>query len=153
MNEQPEWQVPLTTCVADNGQQGGFLILMPEYRPDIALSMGHYLNLEFLDYRKEEMMPLGWDADGITLQSLNETIQSHSAGKGVVVFNVEALLATKREAQRQQWINEFLQTSWPNPVLIPLVIYCDEVPQWSQRICDMQNMTFPDQGLVSRLAM
>lgn len=126
---------------------------MPEYRPDITLSIAHHFHFEFLDYRKVEMMPLGWEADCITLENLNETLQSSSTEQGLVAFNVEALLATKDEAQRQQWFGEFLQAPWPHPVLVPLVIYCEEAPQSSPRVCDMQDIKLPEQGLVSRLVM
>ena len=146
------WQDPLADCVGRFGQQGGILALMPEYRPDLARSIAHRFDLDFFDYRQEVMMPLGWGAGELTLESLDQTLQARTSEKGIVAFNVEALLATKPETERRQWLNDFSQVTWEKLVILPLALYTDEAPNDLLRRCDLRNAEIPEQGIVSRLA-
>ncbi len=71
--------------------------------------------------------------------------------KGLVVHNIEAILATKTDVERTQWLADFLSKEWKNPVVLPLSIYQSETPQGHSRICTIE--AFPKQSFLMRMAM
>ena len=150
-NEHEDWLTNVKKVFEQHQNLGGFQVLFPEYRPDLSRALAHFLELEFFDYRETIMQPLGWDAGGLTLNNLTETLRFKSDTKGLVVHNVEALLATKTEAERTQWLADFLSKEWKNPVILPLSIYQAETPQGHSRICAIEE--FPKQSFLMRMAM
>lgn len=133
--------------------EGGFLVLFPEYRPDMTRALAHSLELEFYDYRLEKMISKGWDAGNIPLESLMRTLIEESARIGIVVHNVEALLATKPEEERRQWLQDFLTFEWSNPVVLPLSIYQIDTDKNNPRVCDLELTEFAKESFLMRLAM
>jgi len=153
MAENNEWLEQFKTSYEQFDGKGGFQVLFPEYRPDMTRALAHSLGLEFYDYRQEKMIPLGWKAGEITLDSLSQTLVDESKHLGLVVHNVEALLATKSESERKQWLSDFLTFDWKNPVIIPLAIYQAEANLDNQRVCNLTISEFPKESFLMRLAM
>ena len=153
MSEHEEWLEIFKTSYDQLGGKGGFQVLFPEYRPDMTRALAYSLGMEFYDYRLEKMMPLGWKAGELSLESLTQTLLDESKNIGLVVHNIEALLATKPEDERKQWLHDFVAFDWPNPIVIPLVIYKDETDLDSQRVCDLKISEFPKESFLMRLAM
>lgn len=130
---------------------GGLLLVFPEYRPDLAKLVAHHLQFEFFDYRAEVMAAEGPNAAAIELDALDETLAELAASGGAVVFNVEALLATKSPEQRITWVEKLLRTEWQNPVVIPMTLFADETAGLTERILRFAPEDLPEQSLVSRL--
>ncbi len=149
----PEWQIPIVESKEKNPSEKCFLVLMPEYRPDLVKSIASHFDLGFYDYRQDKMAPLGQAAGTLTLEELTETLQKKTREKGIVAFNVEALMATKSEEQRTAWLSDVLKISWPHTLLIPLVIFHQDAPMGHGCISDLLSVTLPEQNLVNRLAM
>ena len=153
MAENNEWLEQFKTSYEQFNGKGGFQVLFPEYRPDMSRALAHSLGLEFYDYRQDKMMPLGWKAGEIPLDSLTQTLEDESKQLGLVVHNVEALLATKPERERKQWLSDFLLFNWTHPVILPLAIYQDDTDKSNQRVCDLTSSEFPEESFLMRLAM
>jgi len=144
MAENNEWLEQFKTSYEQFDGKGGFQVLFPEYRPDMTRALAHSLGL---------VIPLGWKAGEITLDSLSQTLLDESKHLGLVVHNVEALLATKSESERKQWLSDFLTFDWKNPVVIPLAIYQAEADLDNQRVCNLTLSEFPKESFLMRLAM
>ncbi len=149
----PEWQTPIAETLEQNQSGKCFFVFMPEYRPDLVKSIANSFNLEFYDYRLDKMAPLGQAAGTLTLEELTRTLQKKTQDKGIVAFNIEALLATKSEERRVEWLSCVLKTSWPHTLVIPLVIFHQDAPKEHHRISDLLSKTLPEQNLINRLAM
>lgn len=153
MIEHTEWLDVFKASYDQNSGKGGFQVLFPEYRPDMTRALAYSLSLEFYDYRLEKMIPLGWKAGELTLESLMQTLIEESKHIGLVVHNAEALLATKPEDERKQWLHDFLAFDWVNPVILPLAIYQAEAEIDNPRVCDLKISEFPKESFLMRLAM
>jgi len=153
MSEHTEWLETFKASYDQHQGKGGFQVLFPEYRPDMTRALAHDLGLEFYDYRLKKMISLGWEAGNISLESLTQTLQEESTHVGLVVHNVEALLAVKSEDERKQWLNEFLTFDWSNPIVLPLAIYQAETDPDNPRVCDLKITEFPKESFLMRLAM
>ena len=149
----PEWQRPVAENLEQNQSEKCFFVFMPEYRPDLVKSIAHSFDLEFYDYRQDKMAPLGQAAGTLTLEELTETLQKKTQKRGVVAFNVEALMATKTEQQRIEWLGSMCNLSWPHTLLIPLVIFHQDAPGSHHCVSDLLSITLPEQNLINRLAM
>ena len=149
----PEWQNPIAKNIKKHSSGKCFFVFMPEYRPDLVKSIASSFDLEFYDYRLDKMAPLGQAAGTLTLTELTKTLQEKTEKKGIVAFNVEALMATKSEEQRIEWLNSMLEETWPHTILIPLVIFHQDAPAGHKQVSDLLLATLPEQNLVSRLAM
>ena len=131
-------------------RHGGFLLSFPEYRPDLARTLAGELGFNFFDFRGEVLAGLGWDAHTFTLDDLNDVLHLRSMEKGIVAFNVEALLATKDEQARRCWLSDFVDSDWSNPVLVPLALYSLEAPQHPRHL-ELDGDDLPNQSFVNRL--
>ena len=149
----PEWQTPIVESVKQHPSGKCLFVFMPEYRPDLVKSIASSFDLEFYDYRLDKMAPLGQAAGTLSLAELTKTLQKKTQKKGIVAFNVEALMATKNEEQRIDWLDSMLESPWPHTLLIPLVIFHQDAPAGHNQVSDLLLTTLPEQNLVSRLAM
>ncbi len=147
------WLEPLVESVTRHGRQGGFVIDLGQYRPDLARYIAHIIGISFFDYRVEVMSVLGWAAHTVTLRELTETLMQRAVEGGLVAFNVEALLATKSGPSRCRWLREFLDTGFPHAVILPLSIYGAVVDRPHPRLCQVAPDRLPPQSLVNRLAL
>jgi len=142
----------VSRCIKQH-KRGGYILLMPQYRPDIGRSIAQHFELRFYDYRQEVMLPLGWDAANISLDELDDRLFQEAMEKPLLAFNVEALMTTKPEEQRRQWLYEFIHKPWSNKILLPLAIHQSDAPDSSTNVCDLQNTPLPEQNLINRLAL
>lgn len=149
----PEWQTPIVESVKKYPSGKCLFVFMPEYRPDLVKSIASSFDLEFYDYRLDKMAPLGQAASTLSLAELTNTLQKKTQKKGVVAFNIEALMATKSEEQRIEWLNHTLEESWAHTLIIPLVIFHQDAPAAHNHVSDLLLTALPEQNLVSRLAM
>jgi hypothetical protein len=147
------WLEPLVESVTRHGRQGGFIIDLGEYRPDLARYIAHVIDVSFFDYRAEVMSVLGWAAHTVTLGELTETLMDRALAGGTVVFNIEALLATKADASRSRWLGAFLETAFPHAIILPLGIYGAVVDPAHPRLCKVPTDRLPPQSLLNRLAL
>ena len=153
MNKQSDWIDPFIKTYHAYSEAGGFQILFPDYRPDLAKMIASTLGLRFYDYRLEKMLEKGWEASSISLKEMTQTLINESKQGGLVAHNVEALLATRSQQERQAWLYNFFKTDWPNPVILPLAIYQSEAPCLQPRVCDLELEDIPEESFLMRLAM
>jgi hypothetical protein len=159
MSEHQEWLDVIKMAYDEHQGQGAIQVLFPEYRPDLARAVAHCLGLGFYDYRKEKMLSESWNAGNITLDEMTETLLAESADtseNGLLVYNIEALLATKPDEQRQQWLADCLDQSridWPKPVVLPLAIYQLDTVDGHPRVCNLEFDEFPRESFLMRLAI
>ena len=159
MSEHQEWLSTIKTVFEKHQGQGAVQVLFPEYRPDLAHAVANYLGLGFYDYRKEKMLSEGWNAGNITLEEMTQTLMNEMAGlseNGLLAYNIEALLATKPEEQRQQWLAGCLDQNkidWPKAIVLPLSIYQSDTVAGHPRVCNLQFDEFPKESFLIRLAM
>lgn len=152
MTEHSEWLNTVKAVFDEHLEKGGFQVLFPEYRPDLSRALANSLDLEFYDYRKEKMLAEGWRAGEISLDNMTSAILEKSENTGLVVHNIEALLATKSEQERRKWFAGFFSIDWPNPVILPVCIYQEDTPRNHSRVCDISLTEFPKESFLMRLA-
>jgi hypothetical protein len=146
------WVQPVLAMIEAAGRRGGFLVALPEYRPDLFREMADELGLAFVDFRAETMRPLGWEAGRLPLTALTRDIEQRAGRGGLVVHNAEALLAAKTAAERRQWLQEFTETAWPAPVVIPITVFQADLPIGAAGFHRVDPEALPDAKLLTRLA-
>lgn len=152
MSEQlGKWLDQVSDFVRSMGARGGALLVLPEYRPDLAKAVAHRLELDFYDFRAEDMVPKGTQAAAIDLDALNSVLLQRSVDGGALVFNVESLLTTKTSEQRRAWIEGFVRTDWPGLLLVPMTLFAQEAAMATDRALHLQAEDLPAQGIVSRM--
>ncbi len=147
------WLQPFIERVNAHHRRGGFILSLTEYRPDLARHVAHELGARFFDYRADVMAKLGWEAHTVSLLDLDQTLEAQSGNSGLVAFNVEALLATKPEAERTRWLTKFLQMQFIHPVIVPLCIFDHESLTSQPRYYAVPLEALPQQSFLNRLAM
>ena len=150
---QPDWIQPIDDMLKRHDSQGGFIVVFPEYRPDLCLSLAHALDLQCFDYRQQVMSAHGWEADQLDLADLDATLAELAQTQGSLVNNVEALLATKEVDAGAQWLQQFLTTPWARPLIVPIAIYAQELPAGHTRVHTIGDDELPAQSFLNRLAL
>ena len=150
---QPDWIQPIDDMIRGHESRGGFIVVFPEYRPDQCLALAHALDLQCFDYRQQVMSTRGWETDRLGLADLNVTLEELARTQGSLVNNVEALLATKEIDAGAQWLQQFLAKPWIRPLLIPIVIYTQELPAGDTRVHTIGDDELPEQSFLNRLAL
>jgi hypothetical protein len=146
------WVRPIQQKIAQHGGRGGFIVIFPDYRPDLFRGLAYALGLANFDYRSEVMSVRGWDADQLTLDELDADLSRCAADTSTVVSNVEALLSTKSEEACSRWLHAFLGRDQDNAVLIPIVIHSESVPRPHPRVHELSGEQLPVQTLLRRLS-
>jgi hypothetical protein len=152
MSEDSVWLDLVKEVLEEHQSKGGFQVLFPSYRPDMARLLANHLDLRFYDFRQEKMQSLGWEAGNIELQEATAFLYEESSKSGVLIHNMEPLLATKTEAERQQWLADFLDIGWANPVVLPITVYQGDTLEEYERVCDIELMPFAKESFLMRLA-
>lgn len=150
MSQDAAWMEPIIELVGITGLKGGIIVLFPEYRPDLAKSIAARLGLRFYDYRAEDLRRLGTGAYKVELRELDDVLERLSLEGGAVVFNVEALLATKDSEERGRWLSSFLNDEWPGLLLIPMTLFSRELQATTARVVHLEAEQLPEQSLISR---
>lgn len=139
------WLLAIEQHFNQAGNNAGSIILLPHYNPELAIQMARQTGLAFFDFQTEVMEALREDAENMSLVQLGDTLRDRAEETGIVVHNVEALLSVKPTQERQEWLAWFLDTNWPNPVLLPIAIFQAEVPDMHPRVCDLELDKMPRQ--------
>ncbi|MBL8574224.1 MAG: hypothetical protein JNM13_11155 [Hyphomicrobiaceae bacterium] len=142
------WLEPIHKVMRAEGPGPRFVVL-PTYRPDIVEQIAAILGLEFVDFRVLEMAPHGWQASRLPLFALYEVIAN--IGRGLVLHNAEALLATKDKTERVRWLENFAVAQWSWPVVVPLTLYADELPAGSVHVARLRNEDLPAESWLLRM--
>ena len=150
---QPDWIQPIDDMIKGHDSQGGFIVVFPDYRPDQCLALANALDLQCFDYRQQVMSAHGWEADRLGLADLNVTLEELAQTQGSLVNNVEALLATKEIDAGAQWPHQFLATPWARPLIIPIVIFTQELAARHTRVHTIGDDELPAQSFLNRLAL
>ena len=123
------------------------------YRPDVVRMIADELGMAFCDFRTDYMAPLGWQAATLPLNRLDQVAADNSTDHGIVLHNVEALLAAKPEEERKTWLSDFLELETPHSVIVPLSVFFGEAPQDSSRVAWIEPADLPNEMLLTRLAL
>ncbi len=137
-NGRQNWLLNVLEFYNDAGKKGGSIILLPKFDPGIIEKIANQTGLEFFNYQQEIMQEYGQDADSISLNQLKHDLRNRAKHNGIVAHNVEALLCVKSEQERRDWLQEFLNVDWPNPIFIPITIFQADVPNEHHKICDLE---------------
>ncbi len=152
MHSSSTWQQQIDQMISACDAPRGLVALMPEYRPDIARAIAHHIGCQFKDFRQEVMREKQRLAHTTSLEELSDFIVAHADQQPLLVFNAEALLATKAVGERRAWLREFLQTPRNHWVVLPIAIFIQDVPIQPRGVVDLQACEFHDQSLINRLA-
>ena len=144
------WSWKVLEAIAENGA-GSYIIDLPAYRPDLVDDVGRTLALAHVDFRRERMAPLGMAAHKLELSAIADCVRERSNDHGIVLHNAEALLATRPEAVRRDWLRAFLAEEHANLVLLPLALYGHEVDD-NPRIIRFAASDLPEETLLRQLS-
>jgi hypothetical protein len=147
----PPWLERIDQALARHDRRGGFLLPMAEYRPELAAVIAERLGLGLCDFRAEVMAPRGWQAARLPLIALDQAIAQRLDERGLVMQNVEALLATCPLERRKAWLAQFMADPWPAPVLLPLALFAADVAPSAARRIDLSAELLPQSNLLIRL--
>ncbi len=128
------------------------LVLFAAYRPDLVREMAVDAGLGHFDFRREVMSGYGKMAHAQPLHLLDEALREQSQDEGCVLMNAEALLATRPERERREWLESVLERVYRHPLVLPLALFGDEAPFGHARVIDLREQAMPEQSLINRLA-
>lgn len=148
----PDWLTPVEEALAEHGRRGLFVVLFPEYRPDLVKALAHHFDLDFFDFRAQVMATLGADAGTLDLEALERSMISRTHQRGVALMNAEALMAVKSAAERRTWLGRALGLTLSRPAVIPLTVFADDAPVDDTRVVGLVADLLPEQSLIGRLA-
>ncbi len=146
-----DWLAPMDRALAEGGGCGGYLLSMPDYRPELLSEAAERYGLPCRDFRRERLMPRGRKAAAMPLAEIEEFIAEAAAASGAVIHNAEALLATKSTAERRRWFRLFLARERPTAVIVPIVLFGEELPSDPVRVVRIASGTLPPDTLLMRL--
>jgi hypothetical protein len=153
MSREPtDWIDEVRRVLAAGDGHRGYLVKFPEYRPDLAKALAHHLGMELFDFRAEVMSRLGASAHTLELDAMQRSLESRCMQRGIVAFNLEALLATKTASARKTWMTDFVGGTYANPIVVPLAIFCPDADASLPHTFSLDADKLPDQSLISRLA-
>lgn len=149
------WIDPIEEALAGmRDEPRALAVILSEYRPDLVLAVADALGLRHRDFRREVMAPAGAGAAELPLSSIDATIRSvrtdDPAAAGIVLQNVEALLAVASAQDRASWLAEFVGSAQPLPVILPFALFGDDVPAGPYRIAIAPDAV-PRDNLMMRL--
>lgn len=147
MNKEQEWLTAIEHYYHKEGMNNGSIILLPSYQPELCLLLSKHLNMEFYDYRQEEMQFFGHQADTIDLDHLDQCLQTRAQEKQIFAHNIEALLCVKTQQERHEWLQSFLDNDWPNAIFLPIAVFQSDVPEDHPHVCDLELMHIPRESL------
>ena len=141
--ERWEWLSDIKAFCDGPGQQGGSIVLLPRFSPDVIEKMAEHIGLEMFDFQQEVMQGFGPDAHLISFEQLDQSLRNRAQQNGIVSHNIEALLCVNTKAERRAWITTFLNGDWPNPILLPITVFQAEVPDEHHKVCDLELRKMP----------
>lgn len=133
------------------GGETGLVVSLPAYRPDLVAELASALDIKLIDFRNDVLQPLGWKAGKLSLEALTDRLHRLAREGGGVCQNAEALLATKTSKDRRLWFARFLETNWPAPVVLPIVLFRSDLAVRHDAITDLTADELPDESILLRL--
>lgn len=119
-------------------------VLLPRFEPRWSIELARHLELDFFNFQREVMAQYQERADQLALEDMSMAIRELAEARGFVFFHTEALLCVKSAAERKQWFEQVLQLTIDHPMLIPLSLYQEEVPEnYPAQICDLELEKLP----------
>lgn len=106
---------------------GSYVVEFPTYRPDLVEELASRLGCAHIDFRREYLAPLKFEAHKLPLAALEGCAQNNANAQGVVLQNGEALLAAKPASDRVAWLQAFLDTPRAHVALLPLALFGGEL--------------------------
>jgi len=145
---------PVAASIAGAGRRGGFLVAFLEYRPPLVRALAERLDLDFSDFRAEQLAALGWEAARLPLSALDQAIGDtlERSGSRPVLHNAEALPATKPAPERRDWLAALAATDRHRPVIFPVSVIQAEMPPLPRRTHRLNPVALPPESLLTRLA-
>ena len=150
MTTPSNWLDPLRRRVAESVSPRGMVLALPAYRPDLSRAAAEMLGYGYCDFRAEVMARAGADLAGLPLSLIDDTIASMAGTTGLVLQNVEALLAVSAPPARRQWLASFVGRSLPVNVILPMVLFVGDLPD-SHDVVTVAPEAVPDDSLMMRL--
>ena len=147
----PGWMIRFSGLLAAGDGYGGYLVNLPEYRPDLAKALAHHLDFDFFDFRADVMSRLGFSAHTLELEAMGRSLESRAVHRGVLAFNLEALLGTKERSARQAWLSGFVRGRYAHPVVAPLALFCSDVDPSLPNTITIDPEELPKQSIINRL--
>lgn len=145
---QTDWLSRLDAVLDAHDRRGGFLLRLPEYRPDLARRFAARAGVEHVDFRALRMAPLGAGAAALGFDALDAEIAARD--DGVLLQNAEALLALRAADERAAWLGGFLSIEARAPVLIPLALFGEDAPE-HPRVLSFAAEDVPEESVLMRL--
>lgn len=138
-----EWLSAVEHMLNRDGAKNGQILLFPRYEPGLFQRLSEHLEAAFFDYQKEVMEDLGLAAESITLDQLTSRLRTEAEKNAVLSHNVEALLCVKSPPERRTWLQSFLDTDWPNPILLPITVFQADVPPGHPGVWESEALMAP----------
>lgn len=145
------WIERVLSFVHKAGPEQGLFLSLPDYRPDLAQFLAAKLGLHFVDFRATKMSELGWQAGKLTLGELSQNLSEQAALRGIMVLNVEALLATKTKAQRIDWYTAFVEAKFEHTALLVMTLFSEEIETEASRHLRLERSDIPEHGILKRM--
>ncbi len=145
------WMTPIAHTLETHGFRGNFLIALQTYRPRAVRMIADEFNMAFCDFRATYMAPKGMKAGSVSLHQLDQFLDDERSERGLVLHNVEALLATKSKHKQSKWLSDFVQKSSRHPILVPLSLYFTRAPIGCDRVVWIDPTNVPQETLLVAL--
>lgn len=104
-----------------------YLAEFPTYRPDLVEDIAAELGCAHIDFRRERLAPLKFEAHKLPLGAIEDCIRDGANAQGIVLQNGEALLAAKPAGERCLWLSGFLERPRTTIVVLPLALFGREI--------------------------
>ncbi|MCB1972034.1 MAG: hypothetical protein KDG54_16650 [Geminicoccaceae bacterium] len=123
-----DWLDPVFDWLAANGSGRALFVAMPSYRPELIRALAEATGFDHCDFRREVMAKAGSDPATLPLSLIEETIAGHAARNGLVLQNVESLLATRSAEDRSGWIARMVAIAHPLTLIFPIALFNADLP-------------------------
>jgi hypothetical protein len=127
------WHHKLSDSIALQGP-AAYLTDFPTYRPDLVEDIARALDCTYLDFRRDYLAPLKFEAHMLPLAAIETCIAEDANPAGIVIQNGEALLAAKPADERLAWLRAFLEEPRGKIVLLPLALFGRDLPNHARLI-------------------
>ena len=119
-------------------------LLFRRFEPRWSIDLSRHLELDYFNFQREVMAQYQEQADQLALDDMTMAVRELAEARGFVFFHAEALLCVKSEEQRRAWFEQVLELTLDHPMLIPLSLYQEEVPEtYPLQICDLELEKLP----------
>lgn len=119
------WAERIRRAVAAAGGGGAFLLVLDDYRTEIARELAAALGWSLLDLRAALAARFGAGAAWASPHALDSLLGEHVSAPGLLAHDAEAVLALQHPLDREAWLRDVLARAWPHPVLLTVPVAAD----------------------------